>query len=142
MAASVWWEEVIAYFCEPPVSDMFVGKTCFDGKGFECIDYIDRHFHPSGAIDALGYIFDLIDIKQKDNKPVFPSKCISPSPSLLSNWGASPLIQLYRLVSCFTPFWVFTTRWFRSFALATIPYMKQAFRQLWTDVLILTRTRS
>ncbi len=27
MAASVWWEEVIAYFCEPPVSVLFVGET-------------------------------------------------------------------------------------------------------------------
>jgi hypothetical protein len=58
----------------PPVSDLFVGETCFDSKGFECIDHIDRHFHPSGAVDALGYIFDLIDIKQKDNKPVVSLK--------------------------------------------------------------------
>ncbi len=62
MAASVWWEEVIAYFCEPPVSVLFVGETRFDGKGFERIDHIDHHFHPSGAVDALGYIFDLINI--------------------------------------------------------------------------------
>jgi hypothetical protein len=23
-AASVWWEEVIAYYCKPPVSDLFI----------------------------------------------------------------------------------------------------------------------
>jgi hypothetical protein len=46
----------------------------FDGKGFDHIDHIDRHFHPSGAVDALGYIFDLINIKQKDNKPVVSLK--------------------------------------------------------------------
>ncbi len=74
MAASVWWEEVIPYFCEPPVSDLFVGETCFDGKGFECIDHIYHHFHPSGAVDALGYIFNLIDIKQKDDKLVVSLK--------------------------------------------------------------------
>ncbi len=27
--------------------------------------------HPSGAVDVLGYIFDLINIKQKDNEPFF-----------------------------------------------------------------------
>jgi hypothetical protein len=74
MAESVWWEEVIAYFCEPPVSNLLVGEACFDGKGFKCIDPVDRHFHPSGDVDALGYIFDLIDIKQKDNEPVVSLK--------------------------------------------------------------------
>ena len=33
-AASGWWEEVLAFFCKPPVSDLFVGETCFDGKDF------------------------------------------------------------------------------------------------------------
>jgi hypothetical protein len=74
IAASIWWEGVIAYFCEPPVSNLFVGEACFDGKGFECIDYIDRHFHPSGAVDVLGYIFDLINIKQRNNKPIVSLK--------------------------------------------------------------------
>jgi hypothetical protein len=31
--ASVWWEEVIAYYCKPPVSDLFVEEHRFDGKG-------------------------------------------------------------------------------------------------------------
>jgi hypothetical protein len=34
-AASVWWEEVIAFYCKPPVSNLFVEESCFDGKGFE-----------------------------------------------------------------------------------------------------------
>jgi hypothetical protein len=90
MAASVWWEEVIAYFCEPPVSNLFVGETHFDGKGFECIKHIDRHFHPSGTVDALGYIFDLINIKQKDNKPVVSLKArFSQSFSSLKMGGIS-----------------------------------------------------
>jgi hypothetical protein len=70
IATSVWWEEVIAFFCKPPVSDLFVGETQFDGKGFEGINYIDCHFHPSGAVNSLGYIFNLIDIKQKEEEPV------------------------------------------------------------------------
>jgi hypothetical protein len=102
MAASVWWEEVIAYFCELPVSDLFVGETCFDGKRFERIDHIDRHFHPSGAVNALGYIFDLID-KQKDNKPAISLKAHS------SQFFSSPKLG------------GITTQWFRSFALAAIP---------------------
>ena len=73
-AASGWWEEVLAFYCEPPVSDLFVGETRFDGKGFERIDYIERHFHPSGAVDSLGYIFDLIDIKQSESEQVVSLK--------------------------------------------------------------------
>ena len=62
-AASVWWEEVIAFYCQPPVSDLFVEEHRFDGKGFEVIAHIDQHFNPSGAADSLGYIFDLIKIR-------------------------------------------------------------------------------
>ncbi len=28
------------------------------------INHFDKHFNPSGTMDSLGYIFDLIDIKQ------------------------------------------------------------------------------
>jgi hypothetical protein len=73
-AASVWWEEVIAYYCKPPVSDLFVEEHRFDGKGFEMIAYIDHHFNPSGAVDSLGYIFDLIDIKQSEQESVVTLK--------------------------------------------------------------------
>jgi hypothetical protein len=47
-----------------------VEESRFNGKGFEMIDYIDNHFNPSGAIDLIGYIFDLIDIKQGQDEPV------------------------------------------------------------------------
>jgi hypothetical protein len=73
-AASVWWEEVIAYYCKPPVSDLFVEEHRFDGKGFEMIAHIDHHFNPSGAVDSLGYIFDLIDIKQTEQESVVTLK--------------------------------------------------------------------
>jgi hypothetical protein len=73
-AASVWWEEVIAFYCKPPVSDLFVEESRFDGKGFEMIAHIDQHFNPSGAVDSLGYIFDLIDIKQLDQESVITLK--------------------------------------------------------------------
>ena len=69
-AASVCWEEVIAFYCKPPVSDLFVEEHRFDGKGFEMIAHIDNHFNPSRAVDSLGYIFDLIDIKQLDQESV------------------------------------------------------------------------
>jgi hypothetical protein len=74
IAASIWWEEVIAFFCKPSVSDLFVGDTRFDGKGFERINYINRHFHPSGTINSLGYIFNLIDIRQKTEEPAVSLK--------------------------------------------------------------------
>ena len=73
-AASVCWEEVIAFYCKPPVSDLFVEEHRFDGKGFEMIAHIDNHFNPSRAVDSLGYIFDLIDIKQLDQESVVTLK--------------------------------------------------------------------
>ena len=73
-AASVWWEEVITFYCKPPVSDLFVEESHFDGKGFEMIAHIDQHFNPSGAVDLLGYIFDLIDIKKSDQESVITLK--------------------------------------------------------------------
>jgi hypothetical protein len=45
-------------------------KSCFDGKGFEMINHINEHFNPSGAVNTLGYIFDLTDIKQGHDEPV------------------------------------------------------------------------
>ena len=73
-AASIWWEEVIAFYCKPPVSDLFVEEHRFDGKGFEMIAHIDQHFNPSGAVDSLAYIFDLIDIKQTEQESVVTLK--------------------------------------------------------------------
>jgi hypothetical protein len=73
-AASLWWEEVIAYYCKPPVSDLFVEEHLFDGKGFEMIAHIDQHFNPSGAVDSLSYIFNLIDIKQTEQESVVTLK--------------------------------------------------------------------
>ncbi len=28
-AASVWWEEVITYYCRPPISDLFMEERCY-----------------------------------------------------------------------------------------------------------------
>jgi hypothetical protein len=52
------------------VRNLFVEEPRFDGKGFEMLNYIDKHFNPSGAINLLGYIFDMVDIKQGADKPV------------------------------------------------------------------------
>ena len=68
--ASSWWEEVIKYYVKPPISDLFVEESCFDGKDFEMIEHINKYFNPSGAVDSLGHIFDLIDIKQSQDKSV------------------------------------------------------------------------
>jgi hypothetical protein len=38
------------------------------------IEYIDKYFNPSGAVDSLGCIFDLINIKQASNKLVVSLK--------------------------------------------------------------------
>jgi hypothetical protein len=72
--ASAWWEEVIVYHCKSPVSDLFVKESRFDGKGFKMIAYINAHFNPSGAVDSLGYIFNMIDIKQAPEESVVTLK--------------------------------------------------------------------
>jgi hypothetical protein len=54
---SAWWEELIVYYCKPPISDLFVEELRFDKKSFEMIAYTDTHFNPSGVVDYLGYIF-------------------------------------------------------------------------------------
>ena len=41
-AASIWWKEVIAFYCQPPVSGLFVEEHCFDGKVSGMITHINR----------------------------------------------------------------------------------------------------
>jgi hypothetical protein len=43
-------------------------------KGFEMIAHINQYFHPSSTVNALGYIFQLIDIKLGANEPVITLK--------------------------------------------------------------------
>ena len=72
--ASAWWEEVINYYVKPPISDLFVEESQFDGKGFEMIEHIDKYFNPSGTVDSLSHIFDLIDVKQAQDESVITLK--------------------------------------------------------------------
>ena len=72
--ASSWWEEVINYYVKPPISDLFVEESRFDRKGFEMIEYIDKYFNPSGIVNSLGHIFDLIDIKPTQEESVITLK--------------------------------------------------------------------
>jgi hypothetical protein len=36
--ASAWWEELLYFYLKPPVCDLFVEESQFDGKGFEMIE--------------------------------------------------------------------------------------------------------
>ncbi len=47
------------YYVKLPISNLFVEESKFDGKGFEMIEHIKKYINPSGAINSLGYIFDL-----------------------------------------------------------------------------------
>ncbi len=38
------------------------------------ITHINQHLNPSGAVDSLAYIFDLINIKQTDHESVVTLK--------------------------------------------------------------------
>jgi hypothetical protein len=62
--ASSWWEEVINFYMKPPISDLFVEESQFDGKGFKMIKHTDKYFNPSGTVDSLSSIFNLINVKQ------------------------------------------------------------------------------
>ena len=82
--ARAWWEEVVNYYVKPPISDLFVKESRFDGKGFKMIADIDQYFNPSGTVDSLSHIFHLIDIKQANaesvimlKEPILPHICQS-----------------------------------------------------------------
>jgi hypothetical protein len=40
------------------------------------IAYIEAHFNPSGVVDFLGYIFDLIDIRQAADELIVTLKSL------------------------------------------------------------------
>ncbi len=66
--ASSWWGEVLYYYAKSPILDLFVKNSQFNCKGFEMIVHINQYFHPSGAVDSLVYIFQLIEIKKGADK--------------------------------------------------------------------------
>ncbi len=49
-------------------------ESQFDGKGFEMIEHIDKYFNPSGTVNSLSYIFDLINGKQASDESVITLK--------------------------------------------------------------------
>ncbi len=74
--ASSWWEDVINFYVKPPISDLFVEESQFDGKVFKMIKHIDKYFNPSGTVDSLSYIFNLINIKQALDESVITLKAL------------------------------------------------------------------
>ncbi len=71
---SSWWEEVLNYLVKSPISDISIENPQFDCQCFKMIAHINQYFHPSRAVDSLGYIFQLIVIKQGVDKPVIMLK--------------------------------------------------------------------
>ncbi len=49
-------------------------ESQFDGKGFKMIEQIDKYFNPSGTVDSLSYIFNLISVKQALDESVITLK--------------------------------------------------------------------
>ncbi len=137
--ASAWGEEVIAYHCKPPVSDLFVEESRFDGKGFEMIACIDAHFNPSGAVDSLGYIIDLINIKQAPEESVVTPKAHFSHVFALLKWGEYPSIRLSKLVSCFAPSVPHTRPSFKNFTLAVTPFLRPASKRSSSSASHMTR---
>jgi hypothetical protein len=138
--ASTWWEEMIVYHCKPPVLDLFVEESRFDSKGFKMITYIDVHFNPSEAVDSLGYIFDMINIKQAPEELVVTLKaCFSCVFASLKMGAASPLTRLSRLVLCSAPSVQLIKPLFRNSVLGVTPYLLQAFKRLLSSASRTTR---
>jgi hypothetical protein len=100
-ATSVWWEEVIAYYCQPPVSYLFMEESHFDGKGFDMIAHINQHCNPSlgRLIPWPTYLTSSTSGKQTKNLST-PSRLGSPIFSPPLKWGVSTLTQPFRLDSC------------------------------------------
>jgi hypothetical protein len=103
------------------MSDLFVEESCFDGKGFEKIAYINAHFNPSGAVDSFSYIFDLVDIKQLANKLVVTLKARSSWLFALLKLAASQSTQRSKLASCCGCYKQAIWRWYRSFIWGSTP---------------------
>jgi hypothetical protein len=88
---------------KPPISDLFVEESQFDGKGFEMIEHIDKYFNPSSTVDSLSHIFDLIDIKQAQDESVITPKARFSRLFARLKMGASLLIRLRKLALCSVP---------------------------------------
>jgi hypothetical protein len=54
--------------------DLFGEEHRFGGKRFKMIAHIDQHFNPLGTANSLGYLYDLIDIKQSEQESVITLK--------------------------------------------------------------------
>jgi hypothetical protein len=84
---SSWWEKVLYYYVKFPILDLFVKNFKFNCNGFEMIVLINQYFHPSGTVNSLGCIFQLIDIKQDVDKPVIMLKAQFSCLVTHSKWG-------------------------------------------------------
>ena len=51
------------------------------------IGHMDKYFNPSGAVDSLGHIFDLINIKQSQDKSIITLRAQLLRIFALSKWG-------------------------------------------------------
>jgi hypothetical protein len=117
-AASVWWEEVIAYYCRPPVLDLFVEEHCFDGKVFKMNACIDQHFNPSAAVDSLAYFLTSLTSSNWTKNPLSHSRHSSLVFSPHSKGGVSASTQPFKLDLCSVLCSPNIRRWSRSLSWA------------------------
>jgi hypothetical protein len=137
--ASARWEEVIVYHCKPPVSDLFVKESCFDGKGFKMIAYIDVHFNLSGAVDSLGYIFNMIDIKQAPEESVVTLKARFTRVFASLKMGGISIDASLQVSLCSMPSIQLIKPMFRNSILGVISYLLPAFKRLLSSASHTTR---
>jgi hypothetical protein len=103
-AASAWWEELLYHY----MSILFVGESGFDGNEFKMIEHIDKYFNPSTAVNLLGYIFELINIKHGTKENIVLLKAWFSWVFALLNMGCVMIdsalqvgFMLWALLSCY-----------------------------------------
>jgi hypothetical protein len=104
------------------------------------IGHIDKYFSPSGAVNSLSYIFDLIDIKQALDESVITLKAWFSRLFASLKLGGVALTQRCRLGSCSGPFSPTAMGWFRTFALVATLCPHPHFNSLWTNAGLMTKT--
>jgi hypothetical protein len=108
LVVSARWEELLYFHLKPPVHDLFVEESRFDGKGFKMIENIDKYFNLSSAVNSLGYIFDLIDIKQASNEPVVTLKARFSQVFASLKMGGVDIRLALQLVLCYVLYFLDT----------------------------------
>ena len=104
------------------------------------ITHIDTYFNPSGTVDSLSHIFDLIDIKQAQDESVITLKAGFSHVFASLKMGALPSTRRCRSALCSGPSRPPTMGSFRTSALVATHCLPRHFKRSSTNVWPTTKT--